>query len=234
MTESACSLGGSFPPTWNSVVSKRSTHRGPGISVCPHVPLHKISFKCQMEKSVGHSVVSDSWRPHGLVRWVPLFVGFSRQEDWSGVPVSSLGDLPHPGIKPRSPALQVDFLPSEPQGSPQLKKLSPKKADWALCPSPEGAGVTLSVEGRPGPCEGPSPRPLGAHPAPSFLAPHVRVCVLFLPRPARSDPQASDLHRHCPLPLAPGGVSIPGERAKLSRRWEGEPNPAANYNQKAI
>ena len=68
MTESACSLGGSFPPAWNSVVSKRSTHSGPGISVCPHVRLHKISFKCQMEKSVGHSVVSASWRPHGLAR----------------------------------------------------------------------------------------------------------------------------------------------------------------------
>ena len=35
----------------------------------------------------------------------PLSMGFSRQEYWSGVPLPSPGDLPDPGIKPRSPAL---------------------------------------------------------------------------------------------------------------------------------
>ena len=35
-------------------------------------------------------------------------MGFSRQEYWSGLPFSSPGDLPNPGIKPRSPALQAD------------------------------------------------------------------------------------------------------------------------------
>ena len=57
---------GSFPPAWNSAVSKRSAHGGPGIPVCPHIPLHKISFKPQVEKSVDCSVVSDSLQPHGL------------------------------------------------------------------------------------------------------------------------------------------------------------------------
>ena len=42
-------------------------------------------------------------------------VGFSRQEYWSGLPFLSPGHLPKPGIKPRSPALQTDDLPSEPQ-----------------------------------------------------------------------------------------------------------------------
>ena len=37
-------------------------------------------------------------------------MGFSRQEDWSGLPFPSPGDLPDPGIEPRSPALQVDSL----------------------------------------------------------------------------------------------------------------------------
>ena len=37
-------------------------------------------------------------------------MGFSRQEYWSGLPVSPPGDLPDPGIKPMSPALQVDSL----------------------------------------------------------------------------------------------------------------------------
>ena len=41
---------------------------------------------------------------------------FSRQEYWSGLPFSSLGDLPHPGIESKSSTLQADFLPAEPQG----------------------------------------------------------------------------------------------------------------------
>ena len=46
----------------------------------------------------------------------PLFMGFSRQEYWSGLPFAPPGDLPDPGIKPGSLALQVDSLPSEPPG----------------------------------------------------------------------------------------------------------------------
>ena len=49
---------------------------------------------------------------------------FSRPEYWSGSPFPSPGDLPNPGedplwIKPRSPALQADSLPAEPQGKPK-------------------------------------------------------------------------------------------------------------------
>ena len=43
---------------------------------------------------------------------------FSRPEYWSGQPFPSPGDLPNPGIKPRSPTLQVDSLLSEPPGKP--------------------------------------------------------------------------------------------------------------------
>ena len=49
---------------------------------------------------------------------VPPSMGFSRQEYWSGLPFPSPGDLPHPEIEPKSPALQSDALPSEPQGKP--------------------------------------------------------------------------------------------------------------------
>ena len=45
-------------------------------------------------------------------------MGFSRQEYWSGLPFPSPGDLPDPGIKPRSTALQADALTSEPPGKP--------------------------------------------------------------------------------------------------------------------
>ena len=47
-----------------------------------------------------------------------LSMDFSRQDCWSGLSYPSPKDLPHPGIKPRSPALQTDSLPSEPPGSP--------------------------------------------------------------------------------------------------------------------
>ena len=50
----------------------------------------------------------------------PLSMGFSRQEYWSGLPFPSPGDLPDPGIEPRSPTLQADALTSEPPGKPSV------------------------------------------------------------------------------------------------------------------
>ena len=47
-----------------------------------------------------------------------LCMGFSRQEYWSGLLFPSPGDLPNPGIKLGSPALQADSLPSEWPGKP--------------------------------------------------------------------------------------------------------------------
>ena len=41
-------------------------------------------------------------------------------EYWSGLPCPPPGDFPNPGTEPRSPTLQVDSLPSEPQGSPRI------------------------------------------------------------------------------------------------------------------
>ena len=46
--------------------------------------------------------------PWTVAYHAPLFVGFSRQECWSGLPFPSPGDLPDPGIEPGSPALQAD------------------------------------------------------------------------------------------------------------------------------
>ena len=46
----------------------------------------------------------------------PPSMGLSRQEYWSRLPFPSPGDLPDPGIKPESPTLQADALPSEPSG----------------------------------------------------------------------------------------------------------------------
>ena len=56
--------------------------------------------------------------PCTVVHQAPLSMEFSRQEQWSGLPFPSPRDLPYPGIKPRSPALQADSLLSEPPGKP--------------------------------------------------------------------------------------------------------------------
>ena len=57
-----------------------------------------------------------------VARLVPLSLGIlqARILEWSAMPCSPPGDLPNLGIKPRSPALQVDSLPSEPPGKPRI------------------------------------------------------------------------------------------------------------------
>ena len=64
-------------------------------------------------------VISESSRPHG---WQPSRLlcpwGFSRQEYWSGLPCSPPGDVPNPGAKPKSPALQEILYWWSHQGSP--------------------------------------------------------------------------------------------------------------------
>ena len=50
----------------------------------------------------------------------PLSMEFSSQEYWSGLPFPSSGDVPDPGIKPGSPALQADSLPTELLGKPHI------------------------------------------------------------------------------------------------------------------
>ena len=51
--------------------------------------------------------------PWTVAHQAPLSMGFSRQEYWSGLSFPPPGDLPDPGIKPGSPALQADSLQSE-------------------------------------------------------------------------------------------------------------------------
>ena len=49
--------------------------------------------------------------PWNVACLTPLSMGFSRQEYWRGLPFPSPGDPSDPGIKPESPALQLDSLP---------------------------------------------------------------------------------------------------------------------------
>ena len=62
-------------------------------------------------------------------------MGFPRQEYCSGLPFSSAGNLPDPGIEPRSPALQADSLPSDPPGNPifnAILRCKSNKTCWDL------------------------------------------------------------------------------------------------------
>ena len=58
--------------------------------------------------------------PWTVAHQAPLFMGFFKQEYWSGLPCPPPGDPPDSEIESRSPALQADSLPSEPQEKPIL------------------------------------------------------------------------------------------------------------------
>ena len=75
---------------------------------------------CQSQSEVAQSCPT-LWDPMDCVAYqASPSMGFSRQEYWSGLPFPSPGDLPDPGIEPRSPAMRADALPSEPPGHKYL------------------------------------------------------------------------------------------------------------------
>ena len=83
--------------------------------------LHELSHMAVGACVLSLSVVSDSVIPSTVAHQAPLSTGFPRQEYWSGLPSPSPGDLPKPGIKPKSfasPDWQADSLPLVPSGRP--------------------------------------------------------------------------------------------------------------------
>ena len=86
----------------------------PGFINLAIVLLHLRQLQ-QLPILFNHSVVSYSFAtPWTAASQAPLFMGFPRQEYWSGLPFPSLRDLPNPGIEtasPNSPAFQADSLP---------------------------------------------------------------------------------------------------------------------------
>ena len=61
---------------------------------------HKVIVRIKSESRV--QLFATPWT---VAYQAPLSMGFSRQEYWGGLPFPSPGDLPNPGIEPRSPAL---------------------------------------------------------------------------------------------------------------------------------
>ena len=87
----------------------------------------QFSFRSQRKVKVKVKLLSHVWlflTPMTVAYQAPLSMGFSRQKYWSGLPFSSPGDLPNPGIKSRSPTLQADALTSEPPGKGNAKECS--------------------------------------------------------------------------------------------------------------
>ena len=92
-------------PAWSNL---KSLSLNPS-SIDPHIfnKSHERKWKWS------RSVVSDFATPWTVAFQVPPSMGFSRQEHWNRLPFPSPGDLPDPGIEPRSSTLQADALPSE-------------------------------------------------------------------------------------------------------------------------
>ena len=101
----------SLPPAWKDLILQWNMYTISSITL--------PKFSC--------SVMSYS-RPQILAHQAPLFMEFSRQEYWSGLPFLSPGNFPDPGIEPGSPALQADSLVSEPHlsiiGGNQVPKMT--------------------------------------------------------------------------------------------------------------
>ena len=100
----------------------------PHLCPCTHAAVSSSCLSSMFPHEdlvLGFSVlVAQSWStlcdpPWTVLHQAPLSMEFSRQVYWSRWLSPSLGDLPSPGIKPRSLALQVEFFPAELQGKPK-------------------------------------------------------------------------------------------------------------------
>ena len=99
----------------------------------------KLKDACSLEESESEvkllSCVQLFAIPRIVAYQAPLFMGLSRQEYWSELPFPSPGDLPNPGIGPRSPTLQVEALPSESPGYDKPRLCTRKKRHYFACKS---------------------------------------------------------------------------------------------------
>ena len=91
---------------WKQRHNQRKMKPKPG-SLERAADLIKNSRKTKESKSEHRSVLSGSMTLWTAAPQAPPSMGFSRQESWSGLPLPSPGDLPDPGIEPRSPALHT-------------------------------------------------------------------------------------------------------------------------------
>ena len=88
--------------------------------------------------------------PWTVAHQAPLSMGFTRQEYWSGLPFPSPGDLPEPGVEPRSLALKANSLPSEHGAFKYKVRRTVKDLEWPCDRSPlTPTPGTAQNQGRP-------------------------------------------------------------------------------------
>ena len=109
------------------------------------VEKNRLQKSSKWNESVSHSAMPYSLRPWAAPHQVPPSMGFSRQGYWSSLPFPSPGDLPDPGIEPRSLALQADSLPTELPGSPVVGRMIARQG----CPSLNPWNVWVLGKGTP-------------------------------------------------------------------------------------
>ena len=115
------------------------------MQLCKYFMGQGLPKRLEGEKVKSLSRVRLFATPWTIAYQAPPSMGFSRQECWNGLPFPSPGDLPDPGIEPRSPALQADALPSEPPGRPHGSVIKKKKKNL-----PANAGNTGNSGSIPG------------------------------------------------------------------------------------
>ena len=102
--------------------SDQSGPRSQQLEKCPRSNKEPVQPKIRTKlKDV--VVVVQSLSPTLVTPWTvalqaPLSMGFPSQEDWSGLPFPSPGDIPDPEIEPTAPALAGRFFTAAPPGRP--------------------------------------------------------------------------------------------------------------------
>ena len=100
------------PTNWRTIIPRKFSHSYKSSRTHNSFPNLGI-----WQSEVAQSCLT-LWTPWTVAYQAPQCMEFSRKEYWSRLPFPSPGDLPNPGIEPRSPALQADAVPSEPPGKP--------------------------------------------------------------------------------------------------------------------
>ena len=124
----------------------------PSQPICPSPPFpDSVTLLLQLSHFSHIRLFVTLWT---VAHQAPLSMGFSRQEYQTGWLFPSPGHLPHPGIEPRSPALQEDSLPAEPPAKPISLSVSPYTfISLPLVP------VSLPISASRGLCLSPPPTP---------------------------------------------------------------------------
>ena len=103
-----------WPKYWSFSFSISPSNEYSGLISCPK-SVFIFFFQSESEVAQSCPTLCSLWT---VAHQAPPSMGFSRQEYWSGLPFPSPGNLPDPGIEPRSPTLQADTLTCASPGKP--------------------------------------------------------------------------------------------------------------------